>query len=92
MDESELDKKRKDFRDKEVQNKIAEYSTPQAKADHYHEQTIKTHYTKRTVDRRLSKFAWFLVISQATSIIYFSSLYVFTYIPKTKAFVVKVLP
>ncbi len=92
MTEEELDKKRKEYRDNEVQNKISEYSAPGATTDAYHSQTIKTHYTKHKVDRKLTKIAWFLILTQASSIIYFSSLYVFTYIPKTKVFVTKVLP
>jgi hypothetical protein len=92
MTEDELEKKRKEYRDNEVQSKISEYSATSGPTDEYHAKTIKTHYTKHKVDRKFTKMAWFLIISQASSIIFFSSLYVFTYIPKTKVFVAKVLP
>jgi hypothetical protein len=90
--EEELEQRRKEYRDSEVQSKITEYSAAGAPVDAYHAQTLKSHYTKHKVDRKLSKIAWFLIISQASSIIFFSSLYVFTYIPKTKTIVTKVLP
>ncbi len=80
MTEDELEQRRKEYRDKEVQDKISMYS----KSDEYHAQTIKTHYTKHTVDTRLPKIGWFLIISHATSILFFCSLYVFTYIPMAK--------
>ena len=88
MTEDELEQRRKEYRDNEVQSKISEYS----KSDEYHAKTIKTHYTRHKVDTRLPKIAWVLIISQASSIIFFSSLYVFTYMPKAKIIVTKVLP
>jgi hypothetical protein len=90
--EAELEKKRKEYRDNEVQNKISEYSSGGSQTDEYRARTIKTHYTKHTVDRKFTKMAWFLIVTQASSIIFFSSLYIFTYIPKTKIIVTKVLP
>lgn len=90
MTEEELQQKRKDFRDKEVEDKISQYSS--SGGDAYHQQTLKQHYTHKSVDHHLPKIAWFIIISQATSIILFSSLYVFSYIPQTKSIVQKVLP
>ena len=92
MTEEELQQKRKEYRDSEVKNKISEYSNTGGSAQEYRNNTLKTHYTKHTVNKKLSKIAWFLIISQATSIMFFSSLYIFTYIPKTKIIVTKVLP
>ena len=88
MTEEELEQKRKDFRDNEVQSKISEYS----KTDAYHAQTIKTHYTKHIVDRRLPKIGMFLIIAQASFIFFFSTLYVFSYHPKAKIIVAKIMP
>lgn len=88
MTEEELQKKREEFRDSEVQNRIAHLST----ADEYRQQTLKANYTRRVVKTTIGKIGWGLIISQATCLILFSSLFIISYIPKTKFLVTKILP
>lgn len=88
MTEAELQKRRQEFRDAEVQNKITHLS----RAEEYRQQTLKANYTRRVVNTRLGKFGWSLIIAQATSLIFFSSLFFISYIPKTKFLVTKILP
>lgn len=88
MTENELHKKRKEFRDQEVMNKISEYSA----AAEYRHQTLKANYTHKTVDKRIGKWGWFLVVTQATFLVFFSFMFVFSYIPHTKFIVSKIMP
>ena len=89
MNEDELQQRRKDYRDQEVEDKISQYSV---KTDAFRQETLKNHYTTHTIDRKLPKIGWFIVISHLASIVFFSSLYICTYIPKAKIIVTKVLP
>lgn len=88
MTEEELQKKRQEFRDAEVQNKIASFST----AEEYRTTTLKVHYTRRKIKGGVGKIGWTLIVSQATFLVFFSALFVFSYIPKTKFIVGKILP
>lgn len=90
MNEKELENKRKEFRETELQNKIASYSS--VSAIEFRQTTLKANYTRRVVDRRFPKIAWVMIILQATALTFYSSLYVMSYIPKTKTFVSKVMP
>jgi hypothetical protein len=90
MNEKELEKKRKEFRDGEIQKKISSYQS--SDAIEYRESSLKTHYTYKRVDKNIGKFGKGLIIFQAVSLFLFCSLYVFTYIPKMSPFVSKVLP
>ena len=88
MTEDELQKKRQDFRESEVQNRIAHLSS----AEEYRQQTLKANYTKRVVKTSVGKMGWTLIIGQATFLLFFSSLFLISYIPKTKFLVTKIMP
>jgi hypothetical protein len=88
MTEEELQKRRQEFRDTEVQNRIANLST----AEEYRQQTLKANYTRRVVKTSVGKMGWTLIIGQATFLLFFSSLFIISYIPKTKFLVTKILP
>jgi hypothetical protein len=90
LSEKELEEKRKEFRETELQNKINSYSN--VGAVEYRQSTLKSNYTYKRVDRRIGKLAFGMIILQALSIVFFSSMYVFTYIPKTKPLVAKLMP
>ena len=89
MTEDELQQKRKEYRNKEIEEKISEYS---GGANEFRQQTLKQHYTHKSVDSKLPKIAWIIILSQATSIFFFSSLYICSYHPKAKIIVQKVFP
>jgi hypothetical protein len=88
MTEEELQKKRAEYRDQEVHSKISQFS----QVDEYRKQVLKTNYTTKVVDKSFGKIGWFLIGSHATFIIFFSVLYIFTYIPHTKKIVTMVMP
>ena len=88
MTEDELQKKRQDFRESEVQNRIAHLSS----AEEYRQQTLKANYTRKVVKTNVGKMGWTLIIGQATFLLFFSSLFIISYIPKTKFLVTKILP
>lgn len=88
MTEDELQKKRAEFRDSEVQKRIDHLTS----AEEYRQQTLKNNYTKKVVKSDLGKMGWTLVIGQATCLLFFSSLFLMSYIPKTKFLVSKILP
>jgi hypothetical protein len=88
MTEDELKKKRQEFRDAEVEGKIADLSA----GEEYRQQTLKANYTRKVVNRDLGKMGWSLVIGQATFLLFFSSLFILSYIPKTKFLVSKIMP
>lgn len=90
MTEEELHKRRQEFRDQEVMNKIADYQS--SSAVEYRQQTLKSNYTFRRVEKSLGKFGWGLIIVQALFLVLFSFLFVFSYIPKTKFLVAMVMP
>ena len=90
MNEKELDQKRKEFRDTEIQSRIESYGT--SNAQEYRKSALKSNYTYKKVDKTLSKLAWVIIISQFVGITFFSSLYVISYVPKTKFLVAKVMP
>lgn len=93
LSEQELESKRKKYRETELQNKIASYSSGSySNASEFRQTTLKANYTYRKVDRRIPKFAWFLIITQALALSFYSSLYVFSYVPKTKHLVAIVMP
>lgn len=88
MTEEELQKKRQEFRDAEIQNKIQNFSS----AEEYRQQTLKANYTKMVVKTPVGKLGWSIVISQAMALLFFSSLFICSYVPKTKFIVTKILP
>jgi hypothetical protein len=88
MTENELQQKRKEYRDQEVMNKISEYSA----ASEYRQQTLKANYTHKIVDKRIGKLGWTIVVTQATFLVFFSLMFVFSYIPHTKFIVQKIMP
>lgn len=88
MTEEELQKKRQEFRDSEVQNRIAQLSS----AEDYRQQTLKANYTRKVVKTDVGKMGWSLIIGQATFLLFFSSLFLISYIPKTKFLVTKIFP
>ena len=88
MTEDELQKKRQEFRDTEIQNKIANLSSD----EEYRQHTLKDNYTRRRVKEDLGEFGWSIIIGQATFLVFFSALFVISYIPKTKFIVAKILP
>ncbi len=88
MTEEELNRKRQEYRDTEIQNKIASFSS----AEEYRQATLKVNYTRRKVVVGLGKIGWTLIVGQATFLVFFSALFVISYIPKTKFLVTKILP
>lgn len=88
MTEDELEKKRQEYRDTEVQNKITQLSS----AEEFRQQTLKINYTRRVVKGGFGKIGWTLIVGQATFLVFFSALFVISYIPKTKFLVTKILP
>jgi hypothetical protein len=88
MSDEDLQKKRQDFRDAEVQNKINNLSS----AEEYRQETLKVNYTRRVVRRNIGKIGWALIIGQASFLLFFSSLFIISYIPKTKFLVTKIMP
>lgn len=88
MTEDELNRKRQEYRDSEIQNKIASFSS----AEEYRQTTLKVNYTRRKVVVGLGKIGWTLIVGQATFLVFFSALFVISYIPKTKFLVTKILP
>ncbi len=93
LSEQELENKRKEYRETELQNKIASYSSPGfSNASEFRQTTLKANYTYRKVDRRIPKYAWFLIITQAVALSFYSSLYIFSYVPNTKHLVAMVMP
>lgn len=59
--EDELQKKRQEFRDTEIQNKIANLSS----AEEYRQQTLKANYTLRRVQGDFGKFGWSIIIGRS---------------------------
>ncbi len=93
MTEEELQKKRQEYRDQEVASKISQYSTGgSSHVAEYRQQVIKSNYTYKRVDRRLGKMGLFIVFSQATMLLFFSVLFIFSYIPHTKKIVSMIMP
>lgn len=90
MNEKDLELKRKEFRETEIQNKISSYA--QVSAEEFRKSSLKSNYTYKKIDKTLGKMAWSLIIFQAVFLTFFSSLYVASYIPKTKILVSKVMP
>ena len=88
MTEDELQRKRAEFRDQEVNHQISQYS----EVAEYRQAVIKSNYTHRTVDKSLTKMGWFLVLTHAVLLVFFCTLFVFSYIPQTKKIVTMVLP
>lgn len=88
MSESDLQKKRQEYRDEEVQNKIAHLSS----AEEYRQHTLKINYTRKVVKTSIGKMGWTILIGQASFLVFFSCLFVISYIPKTKFLVTKIFP
>ena len=88
MTEEELQTKRQEFRDSEVQQRIVDLRS----ADDYRQETLKANYTTKKVNTAFGKMGWTLIIGQATFLLFFSSLFVISYIPKTKFLVTKIFP
>lgn len=88
MTEEELQKKRQEFRDSEVQNRITQLSS----AEEYRQQTLRANYTRKVVKASFGKLGWSLIVGQATFLVFFSALFIISYIPKTKFLVTKIFP
>jgi len=88
MTEDELQRKRQEFRDQEVAGKITQYSV----VAEYRQQVLKSNYTVKTVDKSFGKMGWFIIATQATCLLFFCSLFIFSYIPHTKKIVSMVMP
>lgn len=88
MTEDELQRKRQEFRDQEVMNKINEFTN----AVEFRQQTLRANYTKKKVKKNLGKFGWTLVITHATGLVFFSTLFVLSFLPKTKFIVANIMP
>ncbi len=88
MTEDELQRKRAEYRDQEVNNKISQYS----QVAEYRQQVLKVNYTSKSVDKSLTKMGWFLVLTHVVFLVFFCTLFVFSYIPHTKKIVAMVLP
>ena len=88
MTEDELQRKRAEYRDQEVMSKISQYS----EVAEYRQKVLKTNYTTKKVDISLGKMGWFIVLTQVTGLVFFVTLFVFSYIPHTKKIVTMVLP
>jgi hypothetical protein len=90
MTEEELHRRRQEFRDQEVMTKIADYQS--TSAVEFRQQTLKSNYTYRKVEKTFGKIGWSLIIVQAIFLVLFSFLFIFSYIPKTKFLVSMVMP
>jgi len=90
MTEDELQKKRQEYRNQEVADKISKFST--GSAAEYRHQVIKNNYTYKKVDKSFGKLGLAIVISQASFLVFFSVLFVFSYIPHTKKIVAMIMP
>lgn len=88
MTDEELQRKRAEYRDQEVSNKISQYS----QVAEYRQQVLKVNYTTKKVDKNLTKMGWFLVLTHVVFLVFFCTLFVFSYIPHTKKIVSMVLP
>jgi hypothetical protein len=88
MTEDELQKKRQEFRDAEVQDRISNLSS----AEEYRQQTLKANYTRKVVKTSVGKMGWTLIIGQASFLLFFSTLFLISYVPKTKFIVMKIMP
>jgi hypothetical protein len=88
MTEDELQKKRQDFRDAEVQDRISNLSS----AEEYRQQTLKANYTRKVVKTSVGRMGWTLIIGQASFLLFFSTLFLISYVPKTKFIVMKIMP
>jgi len=88
MTEDELKSKRQEFRDSEVQERI----TGLKSAVEFRKDTLKSNYTTKRVNSAFGKMGWSIIIGQATFLLFFSSLFVISYIPKTKFLVAKIFP
>ncbi len=88
MTEAELQAKRQEFRDEEVQNRIAHLSS----AAEFRQQTLKANYTRKKIKGGCGKIGWTIIIGQASFLVFFSTLFLISYIPKTKFIVAKILP
>jgi hypothetical protein len=89
--EEELAEKRKEFRDSEVQKKIDNFNEGGEDSKGGGKGQAKV-VGKRPSKKDLSGFAWTLIISQAVGLVFFCSLFVMSYIPKTKFIVTKIMP
>ena len=88
MTEDELQSKRQEFRDSEVQSRISNIKS----SEEFRQETLKSNYTTKRVNTAFGKMGWSIIIGQATFLLLFSSLFVISYIPKTKFLVAKILP
>jgi hypothetical protein len=89
--EQELAEKRKEFRDSEVQKKIDNLNEAGEEVKGGGQAQARA-VAKRPSKKDLGGFAWTLIISQAVGLVFFSSLFIMSYIPKTKFIVTKLLP
>ena len=92
MTEEELAEKRKEFRDSEVQKKIDNFNDGEGDAKGGGAQGQVRVVGKRPSKKDLGGFAWTLIITQAVGLVFFSSLFIMSYIPKTKFIVTKLMP
>ncbi len=92
MTEDELKDKRQEFRDSEVQKKIDNFGEEDKAAKEAAGSNAKVVIVKRGKKGNLGTMGWTLVITQATGILFFSTLFILSYLPKTKFIVNKILP
>ena len=88
MTEDELQSKRQEFRDSEVQNRISSIKS----SEDFRQETLKANYTTKRINSAFGKMGWSIIIGQATFLLFFSSLFIISYIPKTKYLVAKIFP
>jgi len=90
MNEQELEQKRKEFKEAELERKISSYSTMEAVE--YRQHSLKSNYTYKRIDKSLGIIGHGLIWTHLVGLLFFSALYVLSYLPKTKFIVSKILP
>jgi len=93
MTEEELQQKRQEFRDSEVQRKINDLGEEVSGGPGGKKSISKTSTSKkRRSNKDIPTLGWTLIFTQLTGLVFFCSLFLLSYIPKTKYLVTKIMP
>lgn len=92
MTEEELQQKRQEFRDSEVQRKIDDFGG-EVEGGSGGASKAKAVATKKGPSKKsVPTIGWTIIITQLTGLIFFCTLFLMSYIPKTKFLVTKIMP
>jgi len=92
MTEEELQQKRQEFRDSEVQRKIDDLGEDVAGGSNGSSKTKAVAAKKGPSSKSVPTIGWTIIITQLTGLIFFCTLFLMSYIPKTKYLVTKIMP